>query len=93
MVELSLRHFMGNRGKPVVVSDRYASILAAIKAVGLASDPTPPNSSVKNPVAESAINILRQGTRSLLLQAGLDAEHWPRAMQSFAFQYNVNTPP
>ena len=41
MVELSLRHFMGNRGMPLVVSDRYTSILAAMKAVGLASDPTP----------------------------------------------------
>ena len=92
-VEWSLRHFMGNRGTPVVISDRYPSILAAIKAVGLASDPTPPNSTVKNPLAESTIHILRQGTRSLLLQAGLDAEHWPRAMQCFAFQYNVNTPP
>ena len=92
-VELSLRHFIGTRGTPVVVSDRYTSLLAAIKGIGLASDPTPPNSSIKNPLAESAVNILRQGTRSLLLQAGLNVEHWPRAMQCFAYQYNLHTPP
>ena len=92
-VELSLRHFIGHKGTPVVVSDRYSSLLAAIKGIGLASDPTPPNSSVKNPLAESAVNILRQGARSLLLQAGLAVEHWPRAMQCFAYQYCLHTPP
>lgn len=66
-VELSLRHFIGDRGKPVVVSDRYQSILAAIRAIGCASDPTPPNANVKNPLAESSINLIRQGTRAMLL--------------------------
>lgn len=92
-VELALRHFVGNRASPVVISDRYPSILAAVKSIGLASDPTPPNFLVKNPLAESAINIIRQGTRAFLLQAGLDVAHWPRAMMCFCYQYDLNTPP
>eukprot|EP00435_Cladocopium_sp_Y103_P071759 s497_g38.t1 len=92
-VELALRHFIGDHGKPIVVSDRYPSILAAIKAIGCVPDPTPPNADVKNPLAESSINIIRQGTRALLLQAGLDVQHWPRAMLCFCYQYDLNTPP
>ena len=87
-VELSPRHFIGDRGKPVVVSDRYQSILAAIRAIGCASDPTPPS-----PLAESSINLIHQGTRALLLQAGLDVQHWPRAVVCFCHQYDLNTPP
>lgn len=92
-VELSLRHFIGNRGKPVIVSDRYRSLLAAVRSLGLASDPTPPNANVKNPLVETSVNIIRQGTRALLLQGGLDVSHWPRAMVCFCYQYNLNTPP
>ena len=58
-VELSLRHFIGDRGKPVVVSDRYQSILAGIRAIGCVSDPTPPNANVTNLLAESSINLIR----------------------------------
>ena len=93
MVEQSLRHFVGDRQKPVIVSDRYASLLVAIKAVGCAPDPTPPNANVKNAMVESAINVIRQGTRALLLQAGLDVIHWPIAMVCFCYQYDLNTLP
>ena len=92
-VELALRHFIGDHGKPIVVSDRYQSILAAIKAVGCAPDPTPPNANIKNPMAESAINIIRQGTIALFLQAVLDVQHWPGVMPRFCYQYDLNTPP
>ena len=86
-VELALRHFVGNRASPVVISDRYPSILAAVKSIGLASDPTPPNSLVKNPLAESAINIIRQGTRALCaLATGNDVLLLPVRFEHSTFQ-------
>ena len=75
-VEMSLRHFIGDRAKPLVVSDRYQSILAAIRAVGCASDPTPPNATVKNPLAESAINVPEHSCSKRGLMFNIGLEQW-----------------
>lgn len=91
-VENALRHFC-RETRPIVASDRYPSILAAIHNLGMSSDPSPPNDPKHNPSAESAIKTVRQGTRSLLLQSGLGVKFWPRAMRCFSYQYGFNTFP
>lgn len=91
-VEQGLRHFCREK-LPVVESDRYQSILAAVRDLKMHSDPSPPNDPIHNSHVESAINIVRQGTRSLLLQSGLHVGHWPSAMRCFGYQYNITTPP
>eukprot|EP00435_Cladocopium_sp_Y103_P041809 s2261_g11.t1 len=69
-VEQGSRHFCREK-LPVVESNRYPSILAAVRDLKMHSDPSPPNEPIHNSHVESAINIVRQGTRSLLLQSGL----------------------
>eukprot|EP00435_Cladocopium_sp_Y103_P025527 s45_g6.t1 len=91
-VEQGLCHFCREK-LPVVESDRYPSILAAVRDLKMHSDPSPPNDPIHNSHVESAINIFRQGTRSLLLQSGLHVGHWPSAMRCFGYQYNLTTLP
>lgn len=91
-VEQALLHFCREK-KPIVASDRYPSILAAVRDLKMSSDPSPPNDPIHNSLVESSINVIRQGTRSLLLQSGLKIEHWPSAMRCFSYQYDLTTPP
>ena len=42
---------------PVVESDRYLTILAAVRDLKMHSDPSPPNDPIHNSHVESAINI------------------------------------
>ena len=91
-VETALCHFCCGK-KPLVTSDRYPSLLAAIRELNMPSDPTAPHSPIHNFLLESCINVVRQGTRALLVQSGLNVEHWPRAMMCFSYQYCSNSPP
>ena len=91
-VETALKHFC-REFNPIVASDRYPSILSAVRSLGLSSDPSPPNVPIHNSHAESAIKAVRQGTRSLLLQSGLGVKFWPRAMSCFSCHYNFTTLP
>ena len=81
-VELALRHFCRNE-TPIIVSDRYPSLLAAIRDIKMISDPSPPNTQFRNPYAESSIQLIRQGTRTLLVQSGLNVQFWCKAMVCF----------
>ena len=88
----ALRHFC--RGKrPVVALDRYPSLLVAICDLHMVSDPAAPNSPIHNALVESSINVIRQGTRSLLVQSGLNIMHWLCAMSRFSYQYDLSSPP
>ena len=89
-VEAALRHFC-RENRSIVASDRYASILAAVRDLGLYPDPSVPTDPLHNSLAESAIRNVRQGTRSLLLQSGLGVEFWPRAMTCFTYQHDFTT--
>eukprot|EP00435_Cladocopium_sp_Y103_P046209 s240_g13.t1 len=89
-VEAALRHFC-RETRSIVASDRYPSILAAVRDLGLYPDPSVPNDPLHNALAESAIRNVRQGTRSLLLQSGLGVEFWPRAMTCFTYQHDFTT--
>ena len=91
-VELALRHFCRTE-LPVIVSDRYPSLLSAVRELKMVSDPSPPNSQIHNPYVESAINLIRQGTRTLLVQSGLNVQFWCKAMMCFCYHYNLITPP
>ena len=88
----ALRHFC--RGKrPMVALDRYPSLLVAICDLHMVSDPAAPNSPIHNALVESSINVIRQGTRSLLVQSGLNIMHWLCAMSRFSYQYDLSSPP
>lgn len=91
-VELALRHFCRNE-TPIIVSDRYPSLLAAIRDIKMISDPSPPNTQFHNPYAESSIQLIRQGTRTLLVQSGLNVQFWCKAMVCFCYHYNLTTNP
>ena len=91
-VESALKHFC-RESQPIVASDRYSSILGAIRELGMHPESSPPGDKFHNPLAESAIKTVRQGTRSLLLQSGLSIKHWPKAMTCFSYQYSATTPP
>ena len=68
-------------------------MLAALKHLNFPIEPSIPNDVLHNSSAEAGIRIVRQGTRTLLLQSGLPISAWPRAMQTFAFQYDCTTAP
>ena len=89
-VEAALRHFC-RETRSIVASDRYPSILAAVRDLGFYPDPSVPNDPLHHSLAESAIRNVRQGTRSLLLQSGLGIEFWPRAMTCFTYQHDFTT--
>ena len=91
-VELALRHFCRTE-HPVVVSDRYPSLLSAIRDLKMTSNPCPPNTQIHNPYVESAINLIRQGTRTLLVQSGLNVQFWCKAMTCFCYHYDLTTLP
>ena len=91
-VERALVHFARGE-KPIVHTDRYPSLLAALKHLNFPIEPSIPNDVLHNSSAEAGIRIVRQGTRTLLLQSGLPISAWPRAMQTFAFQYDCTTAP
>ena len=59
----------------------------------MTSDPCPPNTQIHNPYVESAINLIRQGTRTLLVQSGLNVQFWCKAMTCFCYHYDLTTLP
>ena len=91
--EEGLRHFCGKHAPNIVEvsSDREKGILKASKMLGFVTDPAPPNVKIHNSIAEAAIRTVKGSVSSLLLHAGMQADHWPLAMRYFEFSYNVNT--
>lgn len=90
--EEGLRHFCGKDAPNIVEvsSDREKGILKASKMLGFVTDPAPPNVKIHNSSAEAAVRTVKGLVSSLLLHAGVQADHWPLAMRYFEFSYNVN---
>ena len=91
-VEAALRHF-----SRVTTGRSFRSVSkhpgGNYRDLGMHPEPSPPGDKFHNPDAESAIKGIRQGTRSFLLQSGLDVKRWPKVLTCFCFQYSATTPP
>ena len=86
----ALQHFSG----PTVAvkqfySDNAAELIRAAKDLGWPHDTSTPGRPATNGVAERAVKRVVEGTRTLLLHAGLEPKWWPLVARHFCHAFNI----
>jgi len=86
----AFREFVGPKDKVhSFYSDGAPEIIACAKAMKWHSDTSTPGVPRNNSIAESKVKLVINGTRCLLLQAGLPSKFWPFASQAFCNGLNT----
>ena len=87
----ALQHFFGPGIKPkILYSDCSQELKKACKYLDFLADTSTPHRPQSNGVAERCQRRVKEGTRCVLKQSGLDPDWWPEAMWYYAFARNIN---
>jgi hypothetical protein len=87
----AFRDFVGTKDKVLsFYSDGAPEIMACAKTMLWTSDTSTPGMPRTNAIAESKVKLVINGSRSLLLQAGLPSRFWPYAAQAFCNGMNLS---
>ena len=72
-----------------VYSDNSKELKSAMQILGFLHDTCTPYTPATNGVAERSVRRVKEGTRAMLTQSGLNGEWWSDAMESYCFLRNV----
>jgi len=88
--KLAFREFIGPKDKVYsFYSDGAPEIVACAKALELYGDTSTQGIPRNNSIAENKVKLVINGSRCLLLQAGLPSKFWPYATQAFCNGINT----
>ena len=87
----AILHFFGPGQKPkILYSDCSQELRKACKDLEFLADTSTPHRPQSNGVAERCQRRIKEGTRCVLQQSGLDPDWWPEAMWYYAYSRNIN---
>ena len=93
MVVCAIREFAGPRTQFLTLaSDNAKELIAAAKFEHMLLLPSTPWRPTSNTRIERVMQLVGDGIRVLLLQAGLPPSWWPYAAQAFSMARNIETP-
>jgi hypothetical protein len=85
-----MKHFVGPNRKPkLTYSDNAPEYISSLTEENWTFDTATTGRSESNGVAERAVEDVKQGTTSSLLQGGMFPEHWPTASEHYCHSNNI----
>jgi hypothetical protein len=88
---IALKYFLGEKVGNKLYSDNSEELTKACRELGLVHPTSTPHRPESNGLCEVRIRSVVQGTRCLLLQAGLPHKYWPLAGRCWTFSKNIES--
>jgi hypothetical protein len=86
----ALRHFGGSETLKRAWSDNSPELISSFHALHIIHDTSTQGRPQSNGRAERLVRRCMDGTKTLLLQAGLPSHFWPYAMRTYCFAQNID---